>query len=95
MRLTQKEQQAIKQTFQTFFNEGKIYLFGSRADDSRKGGDIDLYISTKDRTELVEKKINFLVGLQREIGEQKIDVVLDYGTNRLIDKRAKETGVLL
>jgi len=95
MRLTQKQISAIKSNFQTFFNEGKIYLFGSRLDDSRKGGDIDLYISTQDRRKLVEKKINFLVGLQREIGEQKIDVVLDYGTNRLIDKRAKETGVLL
>ena len=60
-----------------------------------KGGDIDLYISTQDRTKLVEKKINFLVGLQREIGEQKIDVVLDYGDNRLIDKRVRETGILL
>jgi len=95
MRLTQKQISSIKSNFQTFFNDGKIYLFGSRVDDSRKGGDIDLYISTQDRRKLVEKKINFLVGLQREIGEQKIDVVLDYGTNRLIDKRAKETGVLL
>ena len=95
MRLSQKEIDAIKSNFEKFFDEGVLYLFGSRVDDSRKGGDIDLYISTKNKENLVDKRIKFSASLQREIGEQKIDIVLDYGDDRLIDKRAKEQGVML
>jgi predicted nucleotidyltransferase len=90
MRLSQEEIQAIKKTFIDIFSEGDIYLFGSRVDDTKKGGDIDLYISTPQKKDLVAKKIEFLVKLKQKIGEQKIDVVLDYNNNSLIDKKAKE-----
>jgi predicted nucleotidyltransferase len=90
MRLEDNEIQAIKTIFNAVFKSGAIYLFGSRVDDTKKGGDIDLYISTPDKKDLVSKKIDFLVGLKRKIGEQKIDVVLDYKDNRLIDKIAKQ-----
>ena len=95
MRLSQKEIEAIKRNFKKYFKTGEIFLFGSRVDDTQKGGDIDLYISTEDKTNLVRKKIKFLAALKNEIGEQKIDVVLDYNQNRLIDKIAKGQGVLL
>jgi predicted nucleotidyltransferase len=90
MRLTQEEIQAIKTTFKEVFRDGDIYLFGSRVDDTKKGGDIDLYISTPQKKDLVSKKIEFLVKLKQKIGEQRIDVVLDYNNNSLIDKKAKE-----
>ena len=90
MRLKNNEIQAIKTTFNKIFKHGTIYLFGSRIDDTKKGGDIDLYISTPNKKDLVSKKIDFLVQLKRKIGEQKIDVVLDYATNRLIDNIAKQ-----
>jgi len=93
MRLSEKEIKAIKEMFIKHFKKGEIYLFGSRIDDNKKGGDIDLYISS-DVDNLLEKKINFLVDLKREIGEQKIDVVLDRKKNNLIDKNAKK-GILL
>ena len=44
---------------------------------------------------LMQKKIDFLVAVKREIGNQKIDVVFDRGNNRLIDRIAKKEGVLL
>jgi len=95
MRLNDKQIKAIKKYFKECFGEGDIYLFGSRTDDSKRGGDIDLYISTPNRDKLTAKKLNFLVRLKRAIGEQKIDVVLDWGKDRLIDKVAKERGIRL
>ena len=44
MRLSNQERQAIKQTVATLDPDAKIYLFGSRADDTKHGGDIDLLI---------------------------------------------------
>jgi len=95
MRLTEHQRSVLKKNFQDIFGDGKIYLFGSRIDDSKKGGDIDLYISTNKRDSLVEKKIDFLANVKREIGEQKIDVVFDKGQNRPIDKKAKVEGIML
>jgi predicted nucleotidyltransferase len=47
MRLTNQEIKSIKESFHQVFDCGKIYLFGSRVDDSLKGGDIDLFIDFK------------------------------------------------
>jgi predicted nucleotidyltransferase len=56
----------------------KVFLFGSRTDDERKGGDIDLFITNDDPEKLtLQAKIIFLAELKRLIGDQKIDVVLD------------------
>lgn len=44
MRLTHDEIKSIIESFHNSFETGSVYLFGSRVDDARKGGDIDLYI---------------------------------------------------
>jgi len=95
MRLSTSQHQAIKKYFIEVFKEGQIYLFGSRTDESKKGGDIDLYIQTVDKKNLMRKKLDFLVKLKREIGLQKIDVVFDKGLHRVIDKVAMEEGIQL
>ena len=74
MRLSDFEVKSIKSSFEKVFKKGAIYLFGSRVNDDKKGGDIDLYIQPKDLVDLSLKKINFLVELKSKIGEQKIDV---------------------
>ncbi len=56
MRLSSKYINVIKKYFHIFFGEGDIYLFGSRVDDDKKGGDIDLYLVVKNHTNLFEKK---------------------------------------
>ena len=95
MRLTPKEIEAIVTTFKEFFGSGEIFLFGSRVDDTKKGGDIDLYIDCMNKENLVEKKINFLVSLKRKIGEQKIDVVISRDKNRPIEQEALKKGIQL
>jgi len=65
MRLKEFEINAIREVFIGIFKEGEIYLFGSRVDDSQKGGDIDLYVNTELASQLSLKKINFLVKLKK------------------------------
>ncbi len=44
MRLTPRQQQIIREAARDVFGtEARVWLFGSRVDDSRRGGDIDLY----------------------------------------------------
>ena len=95
MRLTPREIEAIVNTFEEIFREGSIYLFGSRVDDSLKGGDIDLYIDCLYTENLMEKKIDFLVSLKQKIGEQKIDVVISRDKNRPIEQEALSKGIKL
>ena len=94
MRLSKKYQEVIKRNFLTYF-DGEIYLFGSRVDDSKKGGDIDLYLKVLNKDNLFEKKIKFLSRVKRELGEQKIDVVFNEDENRLIEQEAKKWGIKL
>ena len=95
MRLSKQYQNTIKKYFIEFFGDGDIYLFGSRVDDSKKGGDIDLYLVIKDHSELFEKKLKFLSRLKRVLGDQKIDVVFNIDSNRLIEQEACKWGVKL
>ncbi|QEP45089.1 hypothetical protein D5085_07505 [Ectothiorhodospiraceae bacterium BW-2] len=82
-------------TFIEVFDKGSLYLFGSRVDDRLKGGDIDLYIQPEQPTNLAEKRLNFIAKLYRQLGEQKIDVVIQRRQPKLIDRIATEQGILL
>ena len=95
LRLQDYEIKAIKDSFVSTFKSGKIYLFGSRTDDSKKGGDIDLFIETESEDNLYHKKIDFLVSVKSRIGDQKIDVVLSKDKNRIIEKEALSKGIQL
>jgi predicted nucleotidyltransferase len=95
MRLSQKYIEVFKRNFREFFIDGDIFLFGSRTDDSKKGGDIDLYFVLLDHQNLFEKKIKFLSRVKRELGEQKIDIVFNRDKTRLIEKEAIKWGIKL
>ena len=96
MRLTQYEINSIKKAFQETFESGDVYLFGSRVDDSKRGGDIDLYlVPSKKSDDERERKIKFLVKLDEYIGEQKIDVIMAKDKNRLIEQEALRYGIKL
>ncbi len=58
-----------------FGAESKLYLFGSRVYDYKKGGDIDLFVET-DLEIKMEHKIEFLVAAEKEITARKIDLVV-------------------
>lgn len=79
MRLSLQQRNAICENAKINFGEfSHVWLFGSRVDDKKAGGDIDLYIEPqeKDPATLVNAKLYFLMSLHRQLGDQKIDVVI-------------------
>jgi predicted nucleotidyltransferase len=100
MRLTEAQVKAIRESFSLYFMKGdKIWLFGSRVDDSKKGGDIDLYVETNydDLFIVTKKEIEFVTNLKKIIGDQKIVVVNVLSQNQQLSiyAEAKNTGVQL
>ncbi len=95
MRLSEEYKAVIKKYFYRIFKQGEIYLFGSRTDDSKKGGDIDLYLVLENHEDLLRKKIEFLARIKKDLGEQKIDVVFNEDSSRLIEKEALKWGIKL
>lgn len=101
VRLSERDMSTITMLFIKFFNiNDALWLFGSRADMTKRGGDIDLYIETSEANvdTAVTKKRNFVMALHDEIGDQKIDVVLNLRQSKHhlpIFDIAKTTGVRL
>ena len=101
MRLTAQQQATVRATVaETFGSDAQVRLFGSRVDDSRRGGDIDLLVTTtqSDVATLMSAEIALLTKLQMKLGEQKIDVLLDYPSRKVrppILAIALKTGILL
>jgi uncharacterized protein len=100
--LEPKERDAIVQASREVFATGTaVYLFGSRVDDSKRGGDIDLLVETAmpmTPPELVEHRTRFVARLYRMLDEQRIDIVITaYGQPdpRPVVAEAKRTGILL
>jgi predicted nucleotidyltransferase len=81
MRLLKEEIKAISEAVAKFDSEAEVYLFGSRIDDTKRGGDIDvLVISDK-----IDKHSLFLIEEEifKKIEEQKIDFVLSGGVGKI------------
>ncbi len=96
MRLSEFEKMSIKKSFEETFEKGKIYLFGSRVDDTKRGGDIDLYlIPDKKVDDIRQRKRRFLIKLEERIGEQKIDVIIAKERRRTIEQVALRDGIEL
>ena len=97
MRLAKEQIIIIKHCVAIVFGENaKVYLFGSRVDDTKKGGDIDLYLEVDDRQSVFEKKLTLLSELRKNLGDQKIDLIInDSSKEKDIYKIARTTGVLL
>lgn len=84
MRLTKYQTDTIKELTRKYFGPHAVAcLFGSRTDDLKKGGDIDLLIKNDDETLLtIENKLHFLAELKTKIGDQHIDTVFDNNITR-------------
>ena len=79
MRLRPADIKALVQALNPFLSMGgaTLYLYGSRLDDTRKGGDIDLFLLVKNPMQaaaLKKARLKIIVAIQDKMGEQKIDL---------------------
>lgn len=96
MRLTDRQIRIIKEEVQHVFGvDTQVWLFGSRVDDSARGGDIDLMIEAAlEPDEALESELRLYSRLIRRLGDQRIDIVVHRATTpRLpIHEMALKTG---
>ncbi|MEA1917393.1 MAG: nucleotidyltransferase domain-containing protein [Campylobacterota bacterium] len=90
MRLTEKEISIIKNTIHKYFGKDlKIYLFGSRTDDTKQGGDIDLYILThENENENVTYKRLLTKSKLKEFLFKPVDLIVSKTKLGAIDEEA-------
>ena len=93
MRLQQDEIETIKKVIKDYFGKCEIILFGSRIKNTKKGGDIDLFVIPENRENLFEKKLSASAKLEN-ILFKPVDIVVHYDFNRNIEQQAMK-GVKL
>ena len=93
MRLTEHEKNTIIEAIKAIDPDAKVWLFGSRADDKKKGGDIDIGILSSKIDVMGEIEIR-----QKtcdKIGEQKIDIVVSKNGKEAFFNFIVTKGILL
>ena len=81
MRVTPEQLKVFEVHAHRYFGEDAgLWLFGSRVDDQKRGGDYDFLVETnlRDPDEIVERKIALLVELQgtAQFEDEKVDIVV-------------------
>ena len=72
MRLSDFEIKSIVESITSLDSNAQVYLYGSRVDDNKKGGDIDLLAVSQSLK--YSDKIDILISIKDKIGDQKIDL---------------------
>lgn len=93
MRLTAEEQHIIKAAVARQDALAEVWLFGSRADDAKRGGDIDLLVFSQSMGR--QEKGDVWWELQEKLGEQKIDIVVARDTSDPFVRLVMEKAVRL
>ena len=95
MRLKENQKEAIISAVKTTDPQARVWLFGSRVDDSKKGGDIDIAIYSEEIHKDVMKVIKVRRFICDRIGEQRIDIVTSSDGKEAFFKMALEQGIEL
>jgi len=95
MRITELEKNVIIDAVVNVDPNAKVWLFGSRVDDNKKGGDIDIAIFSEKIDKDVMQKIQVKRLICDRIGEQKIDIVTTNSGKEAIFRLAVAEGIQL
>ena len=93
MRLSKHEISVIKSSILALDPEAKIYLFGSRVDAQKKGGDIDLLVLSKVLS--FKDTLSIRSACFRQFEEQKLDILISKDATDPFVQQALKKGVLL
>jgi predicted nucleotidyltransferase len=93
MRISDAEKDVLVNSIRQVDRDARIWLFGSRADDSKKGGDIDIAVLSPN-IHLSERMI-IRRSIVDHIGEQKIDMIVSADGDEPFFRMAVETGIQL
>lgn len=93
MRIKEKEKSAILSAVGRFDAGARVFLFGSRADDAKRGGDIDLLVLSAAIGPDEKRRIRRMIC--DSIGDQKIDIIVASDLTDPLAKVARSSGVPL
>ncbi|GHU72157.1 hypothetical protein FACS189450_09440 [Spirochaetia bacterium] len=74
MRINEVEKRAVTEAVQIADPGARVWLFGSRIDDTKRGGDIDIAVLSRNIG--VSERMKIRRSIVDILGEQKIDIVI-------------------
>ncbi|MDO8464822.1 MAG: nucleotidyltransferase domain-containing protein [Gallionella sp.] len=96
MRITNAQaEQAVTIIRDSLGAEAAVWLFGSRTDDTKRGGDVDLYAETSLRGVLLNETVRAKIALNDLFGRSVDLVVNNHRKFRPIYQIAREEGIRL
>ena len=95
MRITEYEKDTIVEAVKNADPNAKVWLFGSRTDDNKKGGDIDIAILSEKIKKDVMLEIQVRQFIYGRIGDQKIDIIVSAEGKEAFFRLAVEEGIRL
>jgi predicted nucleotidyltransferase len=96
MRISHEDVTLIKDVIFKYIDDATVILFGSRVDDNKKGGDIDLLIKTK-KSVTLQEKIKMLTEMELKGILRKVDLLIKtpLSKEQSIFKTAEKEGIIL
>jgi predicted nucleotidyltransferase len=83
MRLTSEEARALCAAVEPYLGAQRavLYLYGSRVDDQRRGGDIDLVLVAEEPPSLREQSHHIVAEMKERLGARRCDfAIIDAGS---------------
>jgi hypothetical protein len=93
MRISEREKNVIIDAVASVDPGARLWLFGSRTDDAKKGGDIDIGILSAKID--VSGELEIRRTICDKIGEQKIDIVVSADGQSAFFKHIVMKGIVL
>ena len=95
MRLSTSQIETIREAARKNFGaEASVWLFGSRVDDTKRGGDVDLYVETAQKHTLLSA-LRCKIALEDSLDLHVDLIVKEHGKDKPIYRLAKTQGIQL